>query len=121
MSTTSSGPVGPIDVTDLDTFYGIVQRDRLSVWAADSSPPAWPAKRLRERYRRLALVYAGRVEFCRVSRASAPEVWDVLGVGEETPATFAFRGGAALEWPWPVGVPARTEAQYRAWLDRHTA
>ncbi|KAF4409017.1 MULTISPECIES: hypothetical protein [Streptomyces] len=116
---TATRPTGLYDVADLETFYGIVQMDRLSLWLADSRS-CWSCKRLRERYRRLATVYEGRAEFCRITRESAPAVCDVLNVGE-APATFAFRSGEALDWPWPVGVPAKSEAQHRAWLDRHAA
>lgn len=117
VSTTALGPAALNDVMDVETFYGIIQMDRLSIWMADS-PSCWPCKRLRERYRRLSRVFEGRVEFCRVGREFAPVVCDVLHVGA-TPATFAFRRGEALDWPWPLGVPATSEAQYRAWIDRH--
>ncbi|WP_407561488.1 hypothetical protein [Streptomyces sp. 184] len=117
MSTTAQRAAGLYDVSDVETFYGTVQMDRLSIWFADS-PGCWSCRRLRERYRLLAGTYEGKVEFCRVGREFAPAVCDLLNVGE-TPATFAFRRGEALDWPWPAGVPAKSRAQYREWLDRH--
>ena len=114
MTTTSSSLQ---NVTDLDSFYGITQMDHLSVWFADA---AWcgACQRLRARYEELALVYGPTVDFCRVDVDQAQDLSQVLHV-QQLPSTFAFRKAAALDFPWPVGVPTASLAQYREWIDKH--
>ncbi|MGX1757207.1 thioredoxin family protein [Streptomyces lydicus] len=106
------------NVADLDIFYGIIQMERLSVWFADATWCA-PCQLLRARYEQLALVYEGRVDFCRVDADQAATIISVLNV-QKMPSTYVFRTGVALDWPWPVaGVPTATLKQYRQWLDTH--
>ncbi|MDC2959283.1 co-chaperone YbbN [Streptomyces gilvifuscus] len=107
------------DVADLDTFYGITQMDHLSIWFADAD---WcsACPRLRERYRELALVYGSAVDFCRVDVDQAQAISQVLNV-QALPSTYAFRKAVELDFPWQVGVPMVSMAQYREWINKHSA
>ncbi|MFD8008706.1 thioredoxin family protein [Streptomyces sp. NPDC058955] len=108
---------GVTEITDLETFYGLAQRDRLYICFADAD---WcgPCRVLRARYSRLASDYAGHELFHRFDVDVVPEVAQALHV-QMLPTTFVYRNGEPLDWPWPGAPGPATQEEYRAWIDRH--